>query len=286
MTAAVLYHTSGSMTAPAEYVLGHSAAELRRLIEQAAFFGDLTADVFRRAELTEGMHVLDVGCGGGDVAFLAASMVDPAGSVIGIDRAEEAVAFARERASQAGAANVKFAVADAATYQPARKFDAVVGRLVLAYQPEPGLVLRHLASLLRDGGVIAFHETDLSTASTKPESPLFRRVVQLVIETYRRANLEAEMGSRLHSAFLEAGLPEPQMIAAARVESGPLSPAYAAVARVVASAAPMMERLGVATIAELDLETLEARMRDEIVERSAVVFMPRFVGAWTRVPSA
>ncbi|MFL6244474.1 MAG: methyltransferase domain-containing protein [Thermoanaerobaculia bacterium] len=271
------------MQTTTEYVLGHSAAELHRLIEQAAFFGDLTADIFRRAELAPGMSVLDVGCGVGDVAFLAASMVGPSGRVTGIDRAAEAVAVARERAAQAGADNVTFEVGDAAAYQSPQTFDAVVGRLVLAYQPDPGAVLRHLASLLRRGGVLAFHECDLSTAATRPNVPLFKRYVDLVIETYCRANLDANMGSRLHSAFRSAGLPAPQMFAAARVESGAESLAYAAVARVVSSAAPMMERLGVATIAELELDTLEARLRDEITRADAVVFMPTFVGAWTRV---
>ena len=270
-------------TPPSEYVLGHSAAELQRLIDQAAFFGDMTADLFRRAGLKPGMRVLDVGCGVGDVAFLASSLVGSTGLVLGIDRAAEAVAFARERAGFAGAGNIKFEVADAATYQPPISFDAVVGRLVLAYQPDPAAVLRHLASLLRDGGVIAFQETDLSTASTKPEVPLFTRMVGYVIETYRRANLEGEMGSRLHSAFRQAGLPAPQMIAAARVESGEKSLAYAAVAKVVESAAPMMERLGVATVAELRLDTLEQRLRDDVVQADAVVFMPMFVGAWARV---
>src|SRR5512134_2642562 len=102
-----------------EYVLGHSAAELRRLIEQAAFFGDLTADLFRRAELRTGMSVLDVGCGVGDVAFLAASIVGPTGSVLGIDRAAEAVAVARQRAGVAATDNVTFEVADAASFQTA-----------------------------------------------------------------------------------------------------------------------------------------------------------------------
>ncbi|MDP9193567.1 MAG: class I SAM-dependent methyltransferase [Acidobacteriota bacterium] len=272
-------------TSPSEYVLGHSAAELRRLIEQAAFFGDLTAEVFRNAGLGPGMSVLDVGCGVGDVAFLAAALVGPTGSVTGIDRAAEAVEVARARAAQAEAGNVTFEVADAATFHTAQTFDAVVGRLVLAYQPNPATVLRHLASMVCDGGIIAFHECDLTTASTKPELPLFKRMVGSVIETYRRANLEADMGSRLHSAFLEAGLPPPQMIAAARVESGEQSPAYAAVARVVESAAPMMERLGVANVAELHLETLEQRMREEVAHADAVVFMPRFVGAWVRVGS-
>lgn len=270
-------------TSPSEYVLGHSAAELRRLIEQAAFFGDLTGDVFRRAELGEGMSVLDVGCGVGDVAFLAASLVGPSGSVKGIDRSAEAVAVARDRAAQASADNVTFEVADAATFHSDEVFDAVVGRLVLAYQPNPSAVIRHLASLVRDGGAIVFHECDLSTAATKPEVPLFTSMVGHVIETYRRANLEADMGSRLHAAFCDAGLPAPQMIAAARVESGEQSLAYAAVARVVESAAPMMERLGVATIAELQLDTLESRLRDEVTRADAVVFMPTFVGAWTRV---
>jgi ubiquinone/menaquinone biosynthesis C-methylase UbiE len=268
---------------PSEYVLGHSAAELRRLIEQAAFFGELTADLFRRAGLQPGMQVLDVGCGVGDVAFLAASLVGPSGSVVGIDRSAEAVAVARERAAQAGADNVSFEVADAAAFRAAQSVDAVVGRLVLAYQPDPAAVLRHLAAQLRAGGVIAFQECDLSTSATRPALPLFTRVVDLVRETYRRANLEADMGSCLHAAFRKAGLAAPQMIAATRVESGEASLAYGAVAKVVESAAPMMERLGIATVAELQLPTLEARLRDEVLDADAVVFMPRFVGAWTQI---
>jgi SAM-dependent methyltransferase len=266
-----------------QYVLGHSESELRRLIEQAAFFGELTADLFRRAGVGEGMSVLDIGCGVGDVSFLAAAFVGPTGTVLGIDRSAEALAVARERAAEAGADNITFKVADAVTFRVPENVDAIVGRLVLAYQPDPAALLRHLATQVRDGGLIAFQECDLSTASTKPALPLFTRMVDNVRETYRRANLDADMGSNLYGAFRAAGLPAPQMIAAARVESGADSLAYAAVAKVVDSAAPIMERLGVATIAELELATLEQRLRDEITRADAVVFMPRFVGAWTRV---
>ena len=45
------------------YPLGYSAAEARRLEVQGKYLEDLTADVFRRAGITQGMHILDIGCG-------------------------------------------------------------------------------------------------------------------------------------------------------------------------------------------------------------------------------
>ena len=56
------------------YILGHDADELDRLIAQARFFGDLTEEVLRRAGVGPGMRVLDLGCGTGDVSFLAARL--------------------------------------------------------------------------------------------------------------------------------------------------------------------------------------------------------------------
>jgi hypothetical protein len=63
----------------ARYILGHDRDELDRLIYQARFFGGLTEEVLRRAGLAPGMRVLDVGCGTGDVSFLAARLVGPTG---------------------------------------------------------------------------------------------------------------------------------------------------------------------------------------------------------------
>jgi cyclopropane fatty-acyl-phospholipid synthase-like methyltransferase len=79
--------------------LGYSEQEARRLAGQGAVLEELTADVFRRAGLREGMTVLDVGCGVGDVSRLAARLVGPKGAVLGIDCAESSVQSARRRAS-------------------------------------------------------------------------------------------------------------------------------------------------------------------------------------------
>ena len=47
------------------------------------------------------MKILDVGCGAGDVALLAAELVGESGEVVGIDRSESAIRAARARAATA-----------------------------------------------------------------------------------------------------------------------------------------------------------------------------------------
>jgi predicted RNA methylase len=92
-----------------DYALGHTSRELERLIEQARFFGQLTRNVLVEAGLSPGMRVLDVGCGPGDVSFLAASLVGPDGEVVGVDQSPAAIDVARGRA--AGVPNVRFVAA-------------------------------------------------------------------------------------------------------------------------------------------------------------------------------
>jgi 2-polyprenyl-3-methyl-5-hydroxy-6-metoxy-1,4-benzoquinol methylase len=124
-------------TRQAPYILGHDGDELDRLIDQARFFGDLTDEVLGRAGIGPGMRVLDIGCGTGDVSFLAARRVGPTGMVLGIDRAPEAVELAQRRARQAGLTNVSFAVHDLSDLTLTAPVDALIGRLVLMYLGDP-----------------------------------------------------------------------------------------------------------------------------------------------------
>ena len=84
-----------------QYVLGRSETESQRLVKQADFLRPSTERVFRKAGIKEGMHVLDLGCGAGDVSFLAAELVGPTGSVVGIDVDPGVLAVARVRRKQA-----------------------------------------------------------------------------------------------------------------------------------------------------------------------------------------
>ncbi|MCB0214090.1 MAG: class I SAM-dependent methyltransferase, partial [Anaerolineae bacterium] len=111
------------------YPLGHTQEELDRLVHQAGFLGDLTEYVFRQAGVVPGMRILDVGCGAGDVSFLAASLVGPEGMVIGIDKSPEAIAVATQRARQVGLTNVRFMAVDLMDFQlDEAPVDALIGR--------------------------------------------------------------------------------------------------------------------------------------------------------------
>src|ERR1700742_2764276 len=87
-------------------------AEDRRLVRQAQLFDPLTAPHLKEAGLGPGMHVLDLGSGAGDTALLAADLVGPTGSVLGVERSPGAIALARRRVAAAGAGNVTFVDGD------------------------------------------------------------------------------------------------------------------------------------------------------------------------------
>src|ERR1051326_7575944 len=92
----------------ARYALGHSSREMERLATQARVFEPFTRRMLQEAGVSEGMRVLDIGSGAGDVALLCAALVGSSGRVIGVDKAETAVSQARARAQAEGFKNVTF----------------------------------------------------------------------------------------------------------------------------------------------------------------------------------
>ena len=157
-----------------------------------------------------------------------------------------------------------------------------MGRLVLLDLADPASALKRLCRFLRPGGLVVFHEMDMTTARCVPPVPLYDRVLYWLTETFRRGGVELDMGSRLFATFRRAGLPPPEMVLRAPIEGTLDSPAFAYVTSTLGSLLPMAERLGVVTAAEVQIETLADRLRDEVARLDAVVILPALVGAWTR----
>ncbi len=94
------------------------------------------------------------------------------------------------------------------------------------------------------------------------------------------------MGSKLFTTFLAAGPPAGQMIVGGRAEGGPYSPVYDYMAITLRSLLPMMERVGVATAAEVEIDSLAERLRIETVKNQACIMPPPLIGAWAQLAPA
>lgn len=140
--------------------------------------------------------------------------------MLGIDRSLSSVETARRRTAARGVTHVAFQVADLATFETDQMFDALVGRLVLLYLPDPAATLRRLARHLRPGAIVAFQEYDRSQFSQMPAGELFMQIRGWILDAFAAAGTELDMGTKLYSTFVHAGLPPPSMIAATQIACG------------------------------------------------------------------
>jgi ubiquinone/menaquinone biosynthesis C-methylase UbiE len=107
---------------------------------------------FRRLGVTPGTRLLDVGCGAGQLALIAARA---GAQVIGCDISTNWLEKARDRAAAEGL-EITFEEADAESlpYKDAQ-FDAVISLLGAMFAPRPDRVAAELTRVCRPGGMIA-----------------------------------------------------------------------------------------------------------------------------------
>jgi ubiquinone/menaquinone biosynthesis C-methylase UbiE len=269
-----------------DYALGRTNAEYDRLIEQAELLRPLTERLLRAAGIGAGMHVLDVGCGAGDVSFLVSELVGCEGSVVGVDLDADAVRLADDRRAALGITNLVFRVADARSVDCGRLFDAAVGRLVLMYLSNPTAALRLIAEKVRPGGILAFHEW---VATISPASPMNQPVLascrDLIGATFERSGARLEIGAELYRRMRDAGLqPEPRPLAEIAVCIGQGAVGYRRWALLGRSLLPKMVEYGIAAEDEIR-DAFERRLREELIDtRDLVPLSSVMIGQWARKP--
>ena len=111
-----------------------------------------SAAVLPSLPLAEGMAVLDVGCGWGDMSIQVAERVGPSGRVVGIDCVDAFLEEARKDAAARGLANVEFRRGDAEIALPESEFDYVVARFGTMFFANPVAALRRMRQALKPGG--------------------------------------------------------------------------------------------------------------------------------------
>ena len=117
-----------------------------------AVFCPWAKDLLDTVALAAGTRVVDVACGTGIVARLAAPQVGPTGRVVGLDTNEAMLAVARAQPKPAGA-QVEWQQGDATKLPfPDGGFDTVLCQQGLQYVPDRAAALREMKRVLVSGG--------------------------------------------------------------------------------------------------------------------------------------
>ena len=147
--------------------IGYSEQEMQSVPTEAAIThgcGNPTA----LAQLRPGQVVLDLGCGGGLDAFLAARRVGPEGRVIGLDMTPEMVEKANASARKGGYMNVDFRVAEIERLPVADdSVDVVISNCVINHSLNKPAVFKEVHRVLKPGGSLFL--SDLVTTGPFPD---------------------------------------------------------------------------------------------------------------------
>jgi SAM-dependent methyltransferase len=142
-----------------DYVLGTHDEELARLGLQHRVWRPVVLNCWRRAGITVGKQILDVGAGPGYATVDLAEIVGPTGGVVALERSGNFV-HAMEQACRARLlSNVKIHPLDLMTDElPNGDYDFSWCRWVMSFVSNPALLIRKLAGVMRKGSVAIFHE--------------------------------------------------------------------------------------------------------------------------------
>ena len=271
----------------ATYTLGRTSHETTRLIEQSRIYGESTQRLCKRAGIAQRMRVLEIGSGAGDVSLMLAELVGPEGQVVGVDVNPTILDTARQRATDAATRNVEFIASDARALDFSDKFDAIVGRFVLMYMADPGEAFAQLITHLKPGGIVAFQEPEytLYPALLHPNTPLMNQLIRWILEVFEHSGAHLDMGIGLYRAFVDAGLPPPTMHLESPIGAAKTWTGYRYMATIFQSLLPLLEKYGLVTAEEVDVDTLAARIRQEVLTSKRPFFLPLHITAYAVLPT-
>ena len=267
------------------YPIGETDSQSRRLITQAQLYNPFTRAFFQAAGISSGMKVLELGSGTGDVSLVLADLVGPSGCVVGVELKPAAVETARSRIAATGWQNVEYLAGAIESVELEQDFDAVVGRFVLMWLPDPLAVLERVARHLRPGGVVAFQDNDFTFgAMASAPLPLFDQVYTWLKGTMTQDGPDYHMGLKMQHLYQRVGLTTPQFTFDAPIGTGNNWTGYQYIAETVEMLKAPMQQRGIALPAEIGTSDLAEKIRKEAVEKNAVIILPAIIGAWSRKP--
>lgn len=156
--------------------------------------------------LKPGMRVLDAGCGPGKTSSLLHDMIQPGGSLLGVDYAETRIAHARN--SYGGRPGLDFEVHD--LRKPlclTGQFDLIWVRFVLEYNlMERYDIVKNLTTCLKPDGYLCLMDLDHNCLNQyEMPPPMENLLFQLMATLQANHNFDPYAGRKLYAALYDLG---------------------------------------------------------------------------------
>jgi SAM-dependent methyltransferase len=192
---------------PGDYVLGTGDVELERLGLQHRVWRPYVLEAWRRAGITVGSRVLDVGAGPGYATVDLAEIVGAGGEVVAVERSERFARHARDLCASRGLRHVRVLQQDLMTEPlPRLGFDFAWCRWVACFVDSPARLVQRVVGALRGGGRVLFHEyAAYDTWRLAPRGPGLERFVEEVMASWRATGGEPDVGRALPALLEDAG---------------------------------------------------------------------------------
>jgi SAM-dependent methyltransferase len=190
-----------------DYILGTHEEEISRLGLQHDVWRPVVLDCWKRAGITTGKRVLDIGAGPGYAAIDLANIVGPTGEVIALERSGNFVNALREMIRTRSLVNVRVHELDLMTDDlPAGDYDFVWCRWVISFVDHPPLLIQKLGRVMPKGSLSIFHEYGhYETWRFFPRLPMQERFREHVIATWRESGGEPDGAARLPELLADNG---------------------------------------------------------------------------------
>jgi hypothetical protein len=117
-----------------------------------------------------------------------------------------------------------------------------------------------------------------------PAVDLYERCRRWYIEGMRAGGAQIDTAYQMHSIFLAAGLPPPTMRLHVPIGGAPtIFDSLHDLANIIRTLLPVLEQQGIATAAEIDIDSLAERLCRDIAASNSTVLGGAGIAAWSRV---
>ena len=181
------------------YFLATGEQGEERLTLLNEMMGETSRQLLRKAGLTPGSNVLEVGCGIGLMTHWIAEQVGTKGHVTAVDFSREQLNIAKNNTAKLN--NITFLESSVFDLVGLPKFDIIYTRFLLMHLTKPFEALQIMMRFLKPGGVMVCEEASNTVACCYPRSPSCDKFYEWLMALFAKNNLDPDFGGNIYSLF-------------------------------------------------------------------------------------